>query len=301
LSRALLIIARSSTPGPSLLPPDFDTTRSLWYNGRVVCAMKIDAHKCLGCGECRPYCPVGAIRTTHGEFKEQAPLEHGLERPAKHGGQTRVSRIDREACVECGACLRAGVCPSGALRQDTLVWPRLLRSLFSDPLTVHRLTRVPGRGTEEMKTNDVTGRIRPGTFGVSLELGRSGVGTTFKDVKRVTRICAGHPVRFEPQNPLTRLLSDPAKGTLDPSILGERVMSVFVELHVPGAALEALLAEVRLLVPKLRTVLSAGLTMKNGLSDRARAAAVCRKLGIAPRPNGKTNVGLGRPAFTATP
>ncbi len=266
--------------------------------------MIIETKTCLGCGECRSYCPVGAIRVTHGEDRGEdrghVPQGHVPESPAKKPERcrerSRVSRIDRDACVECGACLRAGVCPSGAFRQDTLVWPRLLRSLFSDPLTVHRLTRVPGRGTEEMKTNDVTGRIRPGTFGVSLELGRPGVGTTFREVERVTKVCAHHAVQFEPRNPLTRLLSDPANGALDPSILAERVMSVFVEIHVSRKALSPLLADIRLLAPKLRTVLSVGLSVNNDRSDRARAAAVFRKLRVELRPNGKTNVGLGRQA-----
>ena len=38
-------------------------------------------------------------------------------------------------------------------------WPRTVRANFSDPLVEHPETKVPGRGTEEMKTTEVTGRI----------------------------------------------------------------------------------------------------------------------------------------------
>ncbi len=148
-----------------------------------------------------------------------------------------------------------------------------------------------------MKTNEVTGRIRTGWFAVSLELGRPGAGTTFREVERLTRACAGHPVRFEPRNPLTRLMTDRTAGRLDPSILDERVMSIFVELHVPREGLEPLLADILRLAPMLETVLSVGLSMRAGRPDRGLAAAICRKLGLTMRPNGKTNIGLGRPVF----
>ena len=278
--------------------------------------MEIDNEICLGCGECRPYCPVGAIRATHGEDRGHVPPEHVPRRdfPEGHGskpkrGRRPVSRngmpdqphrsggLRRMRRVPPGRSLPVGGASPGHARLASPSPEPVQRSLdrsSADP------SPGPGHGRDENQRRD-----RPDPAGDLRRLPRAGPAGRRDDLPGGRagnpESALATPSRFEPRNPLTRLLSDPAKGTLDPSILGERVMSVFVEIHVPGEALEALLADVRLLAPKLRTVLSVGLSMKNGRSDRARAAAVCRKLGIAPRPNGKTNVGLGRPAFTAIP
>ena len=46
-------------------------------------------------------------------------------------------------------------------------------------------SQVPGRGTEEMKTNDVKGTFLPGEVGVGIELGRPGIEANFRDVEKV--------------------------------------------------------------------------------------------------------------------
>ena len=68
-----------------------------------------------------------------------------------------------DLCAECSACKRANVCPNDAFYQQPLVWPRTVRSILSDVLTVCVESGISGRGTEEMKTNEVTGRYRRGT------------------------------------------------------------------------------------------------------------------------------------------
>jgi NAD-dependent dihydropyrimidine dehydrogenase PreA subunit len=93
--------------------------------------MRIDATKCMGCLECLDFCPMDCI------------LDEG-----------GVARVDEDECVECGVCLRAGVCPNDALfmPEEALRYPRVIRAQFR--------RRIPplheSAGRTEMKTNDVT-------------------------------------------------------------------------------------------------------------------------------------------------
>jgi NAD-dependent dihydropyrimidine dehydrogenase PreA subunit len=237
--------------------------------------MKLHEEKCLGCGQCIPYCPVGAISRNPATFK---------------------SRIDQETCVECHTCFRSNVCPAHALEIEDLTYPRSLRSVFSDVLSPHKSTGVLGRGTEEMKTNDVTGRLKPGVLGVSLELGRPGIGASFADLQTVAQAVIGVGVRFQPENPVYSLLSDKEKGLFEPEVLGERVLSALLEFEIPRGELPDLYRALKDAAEKIDTVFSVGISMietpEYGLPDLEKELD---ENGIWHRPNGKTNVGLGRP------
>src|SRR5512146_563360 len=141
--------------------------------------MLVDEARCTGCELCVLYCPTGAI-----------------------GMENGIARIERDRCVECYNCHRLPICPGKAFQPEELEWPRSLRRALSDPITVDTRTGVSGRGTAEMKTNDVTGRIRYGHFGLGVELGRPGVGTSMRDVEKVCIALAPH-ISFEPKNPVT--------------------------------------------------------------------------------------------------
>ena len=188
--------------------------------------MIIDKDDCVGCLACQPYCPVGAIQSL-----------------GKAGGG--IARVDQDRCVECGVCLRADICPTGAIRMPDLEWPRAVRMAFSNPIAPHRGTDEMGRGTEEMKTNDVTGLFGPGVAGLAIEMGRPGVGTSLRDVETMARAVAEVGVAFAPVNPVTRLIPDPKTGALEPEVLGERVLSAIIEFHVPMNRLPEVLAAIR--------------------------------------------------------
>lgn len=242
--------------------------------------MLIDQEKCIGCEACHPYCTVGAIHSAK-----------------KDGSGDLISIIDQDECVECGVCLRAKICPTDAIYQQELKWPRSLRSVFSDPITVHKETGIAGRGTEEMKTNDVTGRIRFGQAGVAVELGRPGVGTRFKDVDIMAQAMAKAGVNFEPKNPVTFLMMDKKTGKIREDVLQEKALSAIIECVVDLDKLEALLLAIKETAPKLDTVFSLDLIGRVGENGEIKTLPIAEKVGFSARPNTKNNIGFGRPLF----
>jgi len=202
--------------------------------------------------------------------------------------------IDEDECVECSVCLRSGCCPADALYQPALTWPRTVRKNFSDPLKIHPETRIPGRGTEEMKTNEVTGRYRRGTYGMAFELGRPGVGARFHDVQKVAQALAALGIAFEENNPVTKLMVDRKTGRINPEVLNEKVLSAIVEFLLPAERLPEVLAAVDRVAQEIDTVFSGDIISRvgeDGDVPYVRALQGRRFLSI----NGKSNLGLGKP------
>jgi Pyruvate/2-oxoacid:ferredoxin oxidoreductase delta subunit len=237
--------------------------------------MEVDEKKCTGCEICHPYCPVAAIEAIDGP-----------------GGA--ISRIDQDRCVECGVCLRAAVCPVDALYMPKTEWPRAVREAFSNPLAPHRETRELGRGTEEMKTNDVTGLFPRGVAGLAVEMGRPGVGASLSDVQVMTMALAKKGVRFAPQNPVTNLMTDSATGQLESEILNERVLSAIVEFSVGTDQLLEILNTIQEVDASIQTVFSLDLISRISEDGAIPVLPIVKNAGLAVRPNAKINVGLGR-------
>ena len=264
--------------------------------------MRINPDKCVACGNCTYVCTMGAIY-----------IDPVIKR----------ATVDNDECVECYACFNGmsqehlnptlvrmmrrlfqmmrlrfdpepDVCPTAAFEPEELVWPRVVRRAFSDPRVPHESTGVEGRGTEEVKTNDVSGRVQRGEAGLTIEFGRPGVGVRFHEIQRMTRALAQAGVAFEKKNPVTTLMSDVVRGEIRQDILNEKVLSAIVEIKVPIQRIEEIIALVHEVEGQIDTVVSIGVGARcdeNG--EEHEVFAVLQRLGYKLE-RAKTNVGLGR-------
>jgi len=233
--------------------------------------MYIDKEICIQCGNCIPYCPMRAIYEESGEIA-----------------------INDNECVECEICKNAGVCPTDALTMQELKWPRILRNQFSNPLVAHPDTGVPGRGTEEMKTNDVTDRFKRGQAGMAIEMGRPGTGTRFMDVEKVAMAVAEVGVNFEPHNPVTSLMVNKSTGKLKEEVLNEKALSAIIEFDLPQAKIVPVLTKLKEVIPQINTVFSLDLACRLEEDGTNPTYKLALDAGFIPSVNGKTNVGLGK-------
>ena len=233
--------------------------------------MYIDHELCQKCLDCIPVCPMGAIRL-----------------------QQKVVTIDYETCVECGVCQRFEICPEGAIKQvDEIPYPRIIRAVFSDPVQRHETTGVQGRGTEEMKTNDVTNLFQHGKIGFSIELGRPVGGAYLKDLEKVVRKVSSMDVQFAEDNPVFHLIVDRATGALRPEILGEKVLSAIVEVLVPEERAMDFIREMkRFLNSDLDCVVTMSVISRADSDGNSRFMEQLKRCGETIYPNGKVNIGM---------
>jgi hypothetical protein len=158
----------------------------------------------------------------------------------------------------------------------------------------HKETGVPGRGTEEMKTNEVTGRFKRGSWGMAVEVGRPGVGARLKDLERIAMVLAKKGIVFEPRNPVTFLFEDVKTGRLKPGLGNEKVLSAIIEFEVKPHQLREVLETLKEISGKVETVFSVDLISFPEERERGPALEVAKQLGFSVYPNGKVNLGLGR-------
>lgn len=238
--------------------------------------MIIDKETCIGCGNCVFTCTVGAICI-----------------------EDETAGIDRDACVECGVCLRDADCPTEAIRQDELAWPRIVRKYFSDNQFAWpedmRYTTGTGRGTEECKTNDRTGRFKHGEVGVLVELGRPGIGTVLLNAEKIIQTLIEAGAELEEKSTIRGFLSDQERGILREELKQERVLSCIVEAKVPLGSLEKTINSIKRVAPEIDTVFTLGLItrMKDGFVSPIEP--VLNKMGLGVRMNSKINLGMGKP------
>jgi hypothetical protein len=232
------------------------------------------------------------------------------------------ARIDAETCVECYQCLRGmsqehlnpsfvravrtalgwfrlrfdpepDVCPTASFEADELTWPRVVRRAFSDVTCTHESTGIHGRGTEEVKTNDVTHRVKLGEAGFVVEFGRPSIGVYFRDIQRMTMALAAAGATFEERNPVTQLMSDKEHGLLRPDILNEKVLSAIVEFKTALSRVDHFIDTVERVAGQLPTIVALGVAAVCDEEGRSPIEDVMIRRGY-PIIRGKTNLGLGR-------
>jgi len=231
--------------------------------------------------------------------------------------------VNRDECVECYACFNGlsqehlnptvvrtmrkvfqflrlrfdpepDICPTAAFEPEELVWPRVVRRAFSDPRVPHESTGIEGRGTEEVKTNDITGRVKVGEVGFTIEFGRPGVGVWMREIQKMCSRLAQAGVSFEKKNPITSLMSDEAAGQLRKDILDEKVMSAIVEIKVAVERTEEIIRLVWEVEKELDTVVALGVgTRCDADGEDHVVAPILERLGYKLE-RAKTNTGLGR-------
>jgi hypothetical protein len=191
------------------------------------------------------------------------------------------------------------VCPTDALYlPDDLDEFGLLKHQFSCPRKTHPSTQVLGRGTEEIKTNDVTGRFKRGFCGIAIEMGRPGIGTTFKDVDKISQVCGKHGAQFEDANPVTTIYEDKKLGKIYQKYHHVRVLSAIIEFVMPNEHVVKLLMDLKEAAKTIDTVFSLDICGRAEKDGTFPIDALVKEAGITPYPNGKSNMGLGRPYYT---
>ncbi|MEE9376827.1 MAG: 4Fe-4S binding protein [Candidatus Lokiarchaeia archaeon] len=232
--------------------------------------MKIIKDLCIGCEQCVIICPTNAIKL----IEEKAI-------------------INRDLCVECSVCYRNAHCPVKAIKPERLKWPRIIRKPFSSVVATHKLTGIPGRGTEEMKTNDLTGRFKKGEFGVSIELGRPGVGTKLSSIELFTIKLSEIGVEFEKDSPVTALLIDD-HGHINKDIVDERVISAFIEFKISSEKLQQVFKIIKDVDKVIDTVFTVGVISKIENNNIASVIDLINQHEFKVAPNAKVNIGLGK-------
>ena len=245
----------------------------------------------MGCYECVFYCPLGAIKKRKVEDLQKA-------------------FINQDECVECAVCLRAEICNTDAIYQPELKWPRSIRQAFSAVLIGYDALEEAGvygyvatsgeagvgggRGTSEMKTNDITGRYRDEEVGFGIEFGRPCVGFYFRDVETVAKALAKHGIEFEHYNPLTMLLNKETGKIKYEEVLNERAMSAILEVNAKQEQTLDIIKTLNEAAKEIDTVIS--IDIINKCKDATiPVLQMLMEAGVKIRINGKTNVGLGRP------
>jgi len=241
----------------------------------------INKDLCNGCRICNKYCTVDAI--------------HYL-------AEEKKCYVDQDRCTECYVCLRQKVCPRGAIQPVELdTFYKQFQHVISDPVETHGVTGVSGRGTEEVKTNDVSGRVKRGEVGIAIDMGRPGMGVFLRDAEKVAVAIAAVGAELAPQEhtPLAALMPDLKTGKLVEECHNYHLLSVIVEAKCKEEELKQVLEALKKVEKEIDTVFSLGLIIRTDEKGQTNVLDCLDELGIPQPHRGKVNVGLGKPLSLA--
>jgi len=237
----------------------------------------INKEKCIGCKICQTYCTVDAFI---------------------YDAENKKCYVDQDRCTECYVCLRQKICPKSAIEPIELdSFYKQFQHVISDPVENHGVTGVTGRGTEEVKTNDVSGKVKKGQVGICIDMGRPGMGVFLRDASKVAMAIASVGVELLPAHhtPLAALMKDTKTGELVEDCLDYHLLSVIVEGVCEENQLKDVLVALKKVEKEIDTVFSLGLILRVDEKGQTDALKYLDELGIPQPHRGKLNVGLGRP------
>jgi len=194
--------------------------------------------------------------------------------------------------------VRNDICPVGAIEKTPIEdFIHRFQHVISDPTETTAETGVPGRGTEEAKTNDVTGRYKKGEVGVCIDMGRPGVGVYLRDVEKVAMAVAAAGLILEgpEETPLAQLMENIKTGKIRSDLPNVRFLSIIIEGKCPIGVLPKVLQALKEVEDKIDTVFSLGLATVVDENGYSPVLDVIKELNLPEPVRGKVNVGLGRP------
>ncbi|MFC1958075.1 hypothetical protein ACFLVQ_00720 [Chloroflexota bacterium] len=99
-------------------------------------------------------------------------------------------------------------------------------------------------------------------------------------------------------NPVQTLIVEPETGKINEEVLDEKVLSAIVEFSVTPERVPQVLTLLKELSQQIDTVFSVNMCSLLEPDGTCAAESAARDAGFEIRPNGKDNLGLGRPLAT---
>ncbi|MHA1805441.1 MAG: (4Fe-4S)-binding protein, partial [Promethearchaeota archaeon] len=127
--------------------------------------------------------------------------------------------------------------------------------------------------------------------GVSIEIGRPGVGTHLYNIELFTERLSKIGVSYEKESPVTALLEEDQIHIKD-DIKNEKVLSAIIEFKVSLEKLPHVLDVIKEVDPIIDTVFSVGLVSRFE-NEEIPIKELVERHGFQLRPNAKINMGLG--------
>jgi hypothetical protein len=175
-----------------------------------------------------------------------------------------------------------------------LKWPRIARAQFGNPYFGHPQGSQGARPAPDMKLNDIHDRLQRGTTDLTVEVGRPGIGTSFRDVQRICTSLAAAGVALDPGCPVAAVMEDLETGKLKDDVLGERALSVMIQFRVDDERLGEALRALKGASSEIDTVFSLSVVNRLEEDGTAPAVSIAAEEGFRLRPHTKTNLGLGK-------